>query len=232
MKIFSCNATEETGERLKNLLPQELENKPIALNLGYSDFKEIEGYKTLNPSYAVKNCVNKKEMFKTLKKSKIKCLKFFDLNTIKGKFLSLFCLLIGKEIVLRSNGIKILKLKDFSKILKNKDYATIKENKILEYRLIVFKNKIIRGMVKINKRGDFIVKQSNSRFKDIDLNKISEKDKQNIINSSLCLGLDLSGVDVLVNNKGKFKIIEVNSGMALCSKSIDILYKYMINYFS
>jgi len=234
MLIVGCNKTSETTEQLNNLLPNDLKNTNILLNIGYSKFKETDykDYLILNTTESIKNCLDKKLMFKILKKNQVKCLKYFDLNKNIDKVRTIFYLLLNKELVLRNEkSLKVINFKEFKEIFNKKwKYSTLKENKLIEYRIIVFKNRIVRAMIKLNTSKDFQIKQENSKFIDIDINKLPKKVLKNIFKAVNSLKIDLSGIDILINKKGKFKIIEVNSGMSLCSKSIKRFYDILRYY--
>ncbi|MFA6023566.1 MAG: hypothetical protein WC781_05750 [Candidatus Pacearchaeota archaeon] len=238
MEIIYCEKTKETGERLVNLMPEELTERNIILNVGNSNYRQKDNSPIgneeliLNSVNSIKNCVNKKEMFRIFKENRIKSVSFIDLDKPMGKIKSSVILLFGKELVLRKDKeIEVIKLSEIKRLFKNKfDYATIKENRILEYRIIVFKNKVVRAMVKLNYGGDFVLKQDNSKFIDVNINKIPHKTINNLLKATKYLGIDLCGIDLLVNKNGKFKILEVNSGMALCSKSINQFYDILRYY--
>jgi len=232
MRIVGCKKTGETKERLKNLIPSNLRKEDILLNIGYSGFEE-ESFKGVifNKTEDIKNCVDKKMMFKIMKRNRVKCLGFLDLSKSLDKIKAVL-FLVNNDLVLRKNqDIQILNFNDLKKgLFKKWDYATIKEEKLFEYRFIIFKNHIVRAMLKLNKNNDFVLKQENSKFIDIDINKISKRTRKNLLKAVKCLNIDLCGVDVLLNKKGKFKIIEVNSGMAMNSKSINSFYDILQYY--
>jgi len=162
------------------------------------------GYIIINHPDYVKNSVNKKIMFECFLNSGINALTYISYSQLfKPK--NLFKLLTGK-LFLRN------------------EYATIKEKKVLEYRIIVFNGKTLKTYIKIPRNKDFILKKANCTFKRIESRFPSHVDI-NIINSVKCLGLDLAGVDMLVNDKGEFKIIEVNSGPGMGKKTIKQLFK-------
>lgn len=232
--VKGSGRTEETTKRLQDLMPSNLENEKIVLNVGNSSLNEdcYKDYIILNKVNSVKNCVNKKEMFKTLKKNGVKTLYYLDLNKPIDKLKSIFLLGINKELVLRNReGLKIINKKNLKEVFnKNWDYATIKENRLIEYRVIIFKNKVVRITFKLNKNNDFALKQNNSTFIEVDINKIPLKVRKNLLKAVEMLGIDLCGIDFLVNKKGKYKIIEVNSGMAMCEKSINSFYEILRYY--
>ena len=210
-------------------MPDELEHTKIFLNIGNTNSKGKKGYAILNTTKAVKNSVDKKKMFKLFKENEIKSVKFINLNNFLGKIKAVGYLAIGKDLVLREVGLNILGISQLVNFLKSKEYATIKEKKVLEYRILVFKDKILRTTIKLPKEKDFILKQENCKFIKVKPN-FSKEEKKNIINSVKCLGLDLGGVDVLVNNKNEMKIIEVNSGMSLCSESVRLVFDGVIKW--
>ena len=210
-------------------MPDELKYTKIFLNIGNTNSKGKKGYTILNTTKAVKNSVDKKKMFKLFKENEIKSVKFINLDNFLGKIKAVGYLTIGKDLVLREVGLNILGISQLINFLKSKEYATIKEKKVLEYRVLVFKDKILRTTIKLPKQKDFILKQENCKFVGVKP-KFSEEDKKNIINSVKCLGLDLGGVDVLVNGKDEMKIIEVNSGMSLCSKSVKLVFDEIMKW--
>jgi len=224
MKFGYTKKTKETKEKLLELMPYELEYTKIFLNIGNAKSKGKRGYVILNEPKAVKNSVDKKRMFRLFKENKIKSLRFIDLDNFLGKIKAIGYLTIGKDLVLRDIGLNILGISQLINFLKSKEYATLKEKKILEFRVLVFKDKILRTTIKLPKEKDFVLKQENCKFVEVKPN-FSDEDKKNIINSVKCLGLDLGGVDVLINDKNEMKIIEVNSGMSLCSKSVRLVFK-------
>ena len=198
--------TKETATLIRDMMPHFYKN--IYLNLGNSnsDVKRLlnNGYIIINHPDYVKNSVNKKIMFECFLNSGINALTYISYSQLfKPK--NLFKLLTGK-LFLRN------------------EYATIKEKKVLEYRIIVFNGKTLKTYIKIPRNKDFILKKANCTFKRIESRFPSHVDI-NIINSVKCLGLDLAGVDMLVNDKGEFKIIEVNSGPGMGKKNIKQLFK-------
>ena len=188
-----------------------------------SKFKEngYTNHNIINSVQAIKNCIDKENALRTLRKNKVKCLKCYSLKSKIGLFLATFYIKRGlvlrkeKELKLVSN------LKDFLKYYKYYDYFTVKEDKVLEYRVIMFKNKPLRTTLKLNNRGNFQLKQDNSKF--IDVKWIRGDIIRNCRKATELLKIDLCGIDVLVNKKFDIRIIEVNSGMRLCRKSCEIL---------
>lgn len=232
MLIISSNVTQETRENLQYDTDNSinLKSKKILLNLGYSNLNENDylDYLILNKAISIKNIVNKKLMLKILNNYKIKSLKCLDLKDKKDVLKAIFYLLLNRKLVLRDNGyLKIVGLKDFLKYYKKYDYATLKENKVLEYRVIIFDNKIIRVLLKNNIVKSFNLKQDNSRF--IELEDYHYNSIKPLLNECLkavrLFNIDLCGIDVLINDKNEFKIIELNTGIRLCRKSRDLLIR-------
>jgi len=230
MLIVNCNKTSETAERLENYSNAIKGN--FLINLGNSSLKE-ENYKDyiiINKVEGIKNCVNKKDMFRLLKKGKVSSLDYLNLKNpidlIKG-----FMILYTKSLVFRKERkLKIINNHiDYFTLLKNYDYATIKENKVLEYRVLMFKDYPFRILLKLNKTNDFKLKQENCKF--ISVNLIREDIVKECIKATKSIGIDLAGIDILINNKFEPKIIEINSGMALCGKSIRELIKSIKEYY-
>ncbi len=227
MRIGYTKKTKETKEKLLELMPDELKNTKIFLNIGNANSKGKKGYTMLNDTKAVQNSVDKRKMFKLFKEHNIKSVKFIKLDNFLEKLKAVGYLARGKDLVLRDVGLNVLGISQLISFIKSKGYATIKEEKVLEYRVLVFKDKILRTTIKLPKEKDFVLKQENCKFVEVKPN-FSDEEKENIINSIKCLKLDLGGVDVLVNDKGEMKIIEVNSGMSLCSKSAKLVFDEII----
>ena len=223
MKIGYTKKTIETKDRLFELMPDDLKHAKIFLNIGNANSKGAPGYLMLNKPENVKNAADKKAMFKVFKENRINSVKFIDLKGL-GKFKAIGYLLTGKDLVLREQGLNVIGISQLFRFLKSKEWVTLKEEKVIEYRVIVFRDKILRAMIKLPNKKDFTLKQENCRFIDIKPEFINETIPKDVIKSVKCLGLDLAGVDCLINKKGEFKILEVNSGMSLCSKSIGLLF--------
>lgn len=232
MKIGYTKKTKETKDVLRERMPGELRHSKIFLNIGNSSSSQAKykDYLIINTNKAVSNSMDKRTMFKLFKNNKINSVRFIDLKGF-GKLKALGYILIGRDLVLREQGLNVIGLSQLFNFLNSNSYCTIKENKVLEYRVIVFRNKLLRTMIKLPKENDFTLKQENCKFIEVNT-KFTPEQKQTIIDSVKSLGLDLAGVDCLVNKKGALKIIEVNSGMSLCKKSADLLFKELKSYYS
>ena len=213
MEIKYTKKTCITGRLLKEYMLESLEDKKILLNLGNSHLNIgkyiIEGYNILNSLESIRNSANKRRMFRLFKENNIRCLKYVpieDLNTSKY-----FLERLTSQFFIR-NG-----------------YATIKEDKSIEYRIIVFRNRILKTYIKIPQTNEFILKKQNCVFKRMRM-PFDYNIQENIINSVKCLGLDLAGVDMLINKKGEDKIIEVNSGPGMGIPTIKMLYRQIERY--
>lgn len=192
-------------------MPDDLYNKKIFLNLGNSFLHTNtlgQGYTILNTPQAVRNSANKIRMFELFKLNNIRCLEYVSSRDMY-KFTNLIKARAGQ-------------------LFMRKGYATVREDKAVEYRIIVFKNKILKTYVKIPNGDDFVLKRKNCSFKRIRF-PFPPEVKSNILNSVKCVGLDLAGVDMLINEKGEDKIIEVNSGPGMGEATIKMLYQEIRN---
>lgn len=214
INIVGCGLTAETIERLEHRFSDV--NSDFILNIGNSEF---EGKGVLNKADKIKGCIDKKNMFREFKRNGVNCLKFYDLGSWYGWVRALFRVVFGNKLVLRKGrNCKVVRLKGFLKNYGNYDYGTLFENKVFEYRVLVFKGNIFRSMIKFNPFSKkFRLCLDNTHFKDCWVRSEIEKESLKAVK---CLGLDLAGVDVLMNDRFQFKVIEVNSGMGLQKESI------------
>jgi glutathione synthase/RimK-type ligase-like ATP-grasp enzyme len=201
MKIAYSKKSRITARLLKEMMPESLINAKIILNLGNSklDTSRYQDWLIINKSESISNSANKKRMFELFQQSNIKCLEYRQS--------------ISRVIFFRSVWFK------------RKWGWTRRENKVKEYRVIVFLNKIFKIYEKIpNNQIDFQWKKDNTIFTRRRM-QFPEDVKLNIINSVKCIGLDLAGVDVLLNDLGEYKVIEVNSGLGMGEPTIRKLYR-------
>lgn len=231
MKIRYVKKTRPTGKRLIELMPEQLEDLSIYFNFGNSDILfDYDDWLIFNTPEAVKNASNKKRMFRLFQENNINAIEYINLETQKE--LALMKLRHGKKLVLREE--KSLKLIGpvfgKQKIRNSNGYVTIKENKLSEYRIIVWNNRILKTYIKLpnNYIKKFQYKINNCTFKRLCYNPFDSETTENILKSVRCLGLDLAGVDLLLNKDGEYKIIEVNSSPGMSEKTIKYLYQRMI----
>ena len=150
-------------------------------------------------------------MFGILKREGIKCLDFFINKPVMwfGK-----CVYKkGKKIWIgRSTGYKY-------------DYCTKFEEKDKEWRFVVFRGKVLRAMEKVPNIDTEIWKQKNCDFRHVNERFLDSEVRYECLEACKDLGIDLAGVDVLVNTSGEVKVIEVNSGMAMGSRTAGRLFR-------
>lgn len=87
MKIINSMITEDTANRFLEILNSEfsdLKRKKIILNYANSKFNEdkYKDYLIINKVNAIKNCVNKKRMFKLLQLHNVSSLEFYNLYSL------------------------------------------------------------------------------------------------------------------------------------------------------
>ena len=236
MKIIYCDATCETGERAEEIFLETLPD--YALNLGVSNYSHEndlikQGFKIINKTDAIKNCVNKKRMFEKLV-GKVETLEYYDLKKPSHLFKALIRLIQNKEIVVRKKWSeteprRINSLFKFVRQYKKYDYATLYEDKRLEWRALVFRNKLFKLMLKNaveenTELSSWQLKQINCDFDEIK-NPGNKKLIAECEKAAEILGIDLCGIDVCLTNDLKLKIIEVNSGMAMGYGTLERLKK-------
>ena len=236
--IVYANRTDVTGKALQEKINNNalLRDKKILVNLGKSKFRLEQdyinnNYQIINKVENIKNSVDKKRMFEIFKQNNIKSLDYFDLDKDEDIHKIIHHLQQNKEVVLRE-GNDILICNELVSFIRNYPlytHATLKEDKLREYRIIIFKNYPLRIMKKVNLTGDFRSKQENCSF----INKRIDTFSRNILNEcikvSRVIGLDLCGIDVMINNDRRIKVIEVNSGMSLSDYSQEILMRKLLS---
>jgi glutathione synthase/RimK-type ligase-like ATP-grasp enzyme len=232
MEIVYCKKTRPTATLMKEMIPEILRDFKIIINLGNSSFNEHEDryreYEIVNKIEAIKNSVDKKAMFKLFIKNKIPTVEFLDLSDPYDKRVAELYLEMGHKIILRSDKPKQFiraAHRKYKKRLNNFTYATVQESKQAEYRVIVFKNKILRCMMKVpNDNASFRMKQHNCTFYGINKREFPVEALRMVKSAVKVLGLDLAGADLMLNDKNEWKVLEVNSGMGLNKRSITKLY--------
>lgn len=221
MKIISGRRTVKTKRLLEESMPDSLKNVQVFINLGNSDY-DTSGYynwKIVNHLDAIRNCANKIRMFNIFKENDVKCLDFFKKGDMKNYGWRGF---IGSKAVLKKGKrIRITRL-----FRGDWDYGTVFERKEHEYRVVVYKGAVLRAMEKIPLDGNMdILKQKKCRFEHRPWRSLNRNVVEESIKACKALGIDLAGVDVLINNKGEVKVIEVNSGMAMGHRTAGRLFR-------
>ena len=234
MKIISSQRTCKTKQLVRELIPDWAKPKSILLNLGDSSINEREysGYKIINRVENIRNCSNKIRMFEIFNENGIKAVTYVPIRRSDYGNLNLMRFKMkfrGKELVFRrGKELKVIPIEQVSvRDMNYYDFATIKEDKEKEYRIIIYKDKIVRAMIKINETGDFQFKQENCRFVTMDFSKFPQSVKDNLFKAVKVLGIDLCGIDLLKNTDGEFKILEINSGMSLSERSIEEFFNLL-----
>ncbi len=217
MKIVNCRKSRVTGERLREMVLSRLRDKDVLVNLGWGQFdeSEYEDWDVINRVGAIKRCVDKKKMLELLRREGVQCL----IIPQKRRFGRKYACKYGKR----------LRVRRFSRLFGgrfgNYDYVTEWEDKKEEYRVVVFRGKVLRAMRKEPRDGDMdkVLKQSNCRYRHIE--ELSDDVRFECIKACVVLGIDLAGVDILVNRRGDVRVIEVNSGMGMGSRTCGRLLK-------
>ncbi len=212
MKIVSCRKSRVTGELLREIMPDSLREEDVVVNLGNSSFNESPyyNYDFINGVEPIRNCVDKERMLRLLKEGGVPCLEVVGNEGF------------GKKAFKRGKGLFVGR-----KSFRSYDYATKWEDKKEEFRVVVFRGDVLRAMRKEPEDGvmDKVLKQRCCRYRHVDKYEIGVGIFSDCIKACEALGIDLAGVDVLVNMKGEVKIIEVNSGMGLGSRTAGRLFR-------
>lgn len=234
--IVGCPKTRLTKERFENVLEEGYKHVPTGkwlFNLGNSRFDrehiyEREGYTIINKVDNVYNCFNKKRMFRILIRNDVGCLKYFNFQVQEDIDLVRKYVRHGYAICLRANKrMRIVKTAaDFERHYNNYTYATKVEDKLFEYRVVILHNKLVNIFIKNKHDNGFKYKQENCTFA-----RLTLPDNDPVLATSLkaarVLGIDLCGVDILVNKNKEAKIIEVNSGNGMMSRTIKKILKIL-----
>ena len=234
MKIIRCGRTEETCDRVERNMPKGLVPLKIKLNYGNSQVEDDDDYILINTQEAIKRCLHKREMFRYIRDYSVG---YFDLKSVSRVFKAFVTLMLGKELVLRKGSkIKCVStVEDFEKLYKNYSYATLKEEKSFEYRILMFYGKPFKIKMKFNKKKEFVNKQENCRFIDVPIDLFEElygtEIIKNVRKAVWNLGIHLCGVDLILNDKKEFKILEVNSGAGMSGKSVRAFYEVLSKRF-
>ena len=147
MEINYVKKTHITGKLLKEHMPEDLVYRDIVLNLGNGHLN-INNYEIgsliLNPPEAVRNSANKKIMFELFKQNDIRCIEYID----------------NKDMFKFSNIVKART----GQLFIRKGYSTVREDKEKEYRIIVFRDRILKKYLKVPIDNEFILKRNNTVF--------------------------------------------------------------------
>jgi glutathione synthase/RimK-type ligase-like ATP-grasp enzyme len=231
MKVIGCKRTCKTLRRMKQQIPFRLSNKKLLINLGNGDMGYTPyGYEVINTPTAVKNCSNKKRMFNILEDNDIKTLSFMDTDVEEDYTRAMTLLSEGEDIVLRGLDGKwqvVDSPDDLTVMWDDFDYATKYEEKKYEYRIIIFRDELFKIYRKLHKGDDFCLKKDNCAFIIVKPERMGSRHERMIsecLRASKSLEIDLCGFDVMINTADEVKIIEANSGMAMCENTINQLY--------
>jgi len=225
MIVKSCPLLEDTRARIEAL---NFDLPDIVLNLGDSRLNEsVFGSRViLNRRKAVKRCLNKKKMFRIFKANAIPSPEYFDLGKKSDVLKAAGYCIMKREIVLRrGRDIRIAgSVRDFLRRYRDYDYATLKINKLAEWRVIVFRDKIVK--VSIKRGSCFALKNANARFEPV---YHFSKDAMKLCKRvARIFGIDLCGIDICYDKDAEdFKIIEINSAPGMNRDSVKIFLNYL-----
>jgi len=221
--IVGSRKTKKTDKLLRELEPEDL--KEIIFNHGLSSFPEYNyiGRKIINRVSAIRNCVDKKRMFRCFARYGVKSLEFFDLSIPQDRRKAIFRLLQRKELCLRrGRKIEIVgSIWRFRRIFRRYIYATTKVDKKTEWRILTLFDIPMRVFQKIG--DEFALHLDNCEFK-ID-NNCPESVINEALKASKACGIDMAGVDICLTTDNKVKVIEVNSGPGMSENSIEKLFR-------
>ena len=238
MRIIYHEISKDTAEKLYVYMPKELRDEKILINLGDSSFDEskYKDYQIINKTEAIKNCVSKASSLKKLRKKGVSVVKTYDLKKF-NPFLFLYWiiryLMWGRKAILKGRySIRVLGLKKFWALLPKIEkflYLMPKYKKSQEYRVILYKGKVLRIMEKTPNPNRFAWKNEFCRFHEIPYYwhwcQFFKEIKRECSKASLLLKIDLCGIDIMRIGQDEVRILEVNSGCGLGKPSIRKFYK-------
>ena len=229
-EIISVPKTRITSERFKDYMPSSLSDVDIIINLGNSDFNDRSYYNThyiVNKSNNIKNCTHKMDSLLAMQEAGVPCLEVMNLRTIQGYNKALSYVSQHIPLVLRKHSgyWRVRNRRHFIRCTRNNnyDYATKIEKNVKEWRIVLFKGNLVRISWKRPNIPSFRRKSNTCTF------FTDDNYDYEIINicrqAQKLFNIDLCGIDILQNERGEYKIIEVNSGMSLLRPSIRYIYK-------
>lgn len=228
MKIVGSKKSKETKKLMREMIPEELKEKKIFLNLGWSNYDgNYEAEIVFNNIIAVGNCADKYQMHKLFALHGVPSVEFCDFNTKEGRKKAIENISIEEKFVLRGRD-NLINWDDIYELWGVADYATIYEKPKKEYRVLMFKGRPFRVMEKKLKEGhenDWQRHIENCDFKAIAIRGINNDVIDACVKACNAVGIDLAGVDVMITQDNKVKVIEVNSAPSMNDVSIRKFFK-------
>lgn len=134
--------------------------------------------------------------------------------------------LVAKELsTQRGKGVFLIKsIRDFSKLPKKREDGRTKKflfQKYLEnneeYRILVLKNSVgvFESKIRTNPKEFRSNVALGAREEFLDIDKIPKKMKEIALSAAKALDIQIAGVDILVDRKGKYWLLEANRGPGL-----------------
>ena len=200
-------------------------------DISYDMRERLRELSYINNVFAIEKNANK---YNTLKKLKDVCSvpKVFSIEEIREKLYNkelLDGILIGRKYHHRSGSdfYMCLQHEDIENCLDNVDYFIQFIPCRAEYRVHIFQDKVIRVSKKVPKEDEHSkwIRSFEKGWKFIDLksyiylNPLVIEESKKAVSS---LGLDFGGVDVILSDNRKAYVLEVNTGMGLMEKSLEL----------
>lgn len=183
----------------------------------YGCSKVIPAAHIVNTVEAVRRCVSKIDTFRTLAMENIPIPRWTRNKNQIGKE--------WQQIVVRSkvDGRKAEDLDYFNQgdVLPDAPLYTEYFPHKYEYRIVVFKEKVVGRYYKAEAKGEWTFKsQPKKGFEQMD---------KDAIRAAKALGIDYVGFDVVANTKKDYRFLEANSGPILTSEAEEAILNYYLN---
>lgn len=184
----------------------------------------------LNRANAIGLATDKMASWEILKKNSVPVPEIFTADVAESKKGLLGATVLGRK-QFHSQGTDIilcLQAADVRRCLNRaeSDYFVVYIPTKREYRIHVFKDRVIRENQKLLKDGEawvpFIRNFENGYIFGQPKKPITPEQKQIAVRAVQCLGLDFGAVDLILGDDNKSYVLEVNTGPALVDNGLDI----------
>ncbi len=224
-------------------MPEELKNEKIVVNLGNGSYSGEEGYTKngyviINTINSICKAVQKKEGLKTFIEKGIPTLDVVDLCTVEGRTKAKELLKEGKALCYKPRhevAVIVKTEKDLDYWIANDaSYMTVYIDKKEQYRVnivcgCIFEVKKYKIDEEAENPDEGGMKNNCAWVEKCRLGAAYPKDVGKLaLRAAECIGLGLTGVDILRDEKGVARIIEVNSAPILDTTDVKIFYRTLM----
>lgn len=221
--VIHPRASYKSATKLANALQCDIFNPFKAKKLNFLDYDLVFNYGVslpvkakyiVNPPWAVEHCVSKTYTYQVLKASKVPTINFVRFKAeVPKSWENIVCR--ESETDHSNKGMSIVAKGDA--LPDAAFYAEYFEHKF-EFRIVVFKNKVIaRYLKRENKQGEW-------EFESLDKAGFEKIDEASVT-AAQALGINFVGFDVLANSQQDFRVLEANSGPIMTPEVLKVLKK-------